>query len=148
NLFAVRQAVTTRETGQKFDWSQTWMAEMLLPQDEQKRRKRARGGKSFDMEQRSSEIKAGIITTAVGLSLMIFLYVFMNGIILGGHVSAGAAEILSRIWVAGVIPFFVGLAILFNGLVVSKKLISPSQRELPTKDDIGRLEAPPDWFES
>ncbi|MDT7602427.1 MAG: Double zinc ribbon, partial [Acidobacteriota bacterium] len=27
NLQAVRHAVATRETGEKFDWSKTWMAE-------------------------------------------------------------------------------------------------------------------------
>lgn len=30
NLHAVRQVVATRETGEGFDWSKTWVAEMFL----------------------------------------------------------------------------------------------------------------------
>ena len=36
-------------------------------------------------------------------------------------VSASADEILSRLWVAGVIPILVGLALIINGVFVSKK---------------------------
>ncbi len=38
NLLAVRQAVATRETGEKFDWSKTWVTEMFLSEGERKRR--------------------------------------------------------------------------------------------------------------
>lgn len=120
NLFAVRQAVTTREPGGKFDWSKTWVAEMMLSVSERKKRKeeleRQRGIKP---ESRShKEIKAGVITTSVGVGLAIFLSVFMEGIIAGGKVPDDAAQILSRLWIVGVIPFFVGLGLLINGLFV------------------------------
>ncbi len=39
NLYAVRQVVDTRETGEKFDWSKTWVAEMFLSGEEAERRK-------------------------------------------------------------------------------------------------------------
>lgn len=120
NLFAVRQAVATPETSRKFDWSKTWVAEMMLSEGEREKRKeeleRQRG---ITPESRShKEIKAGVITACIGVGLAVFLYVFMQGIILGGDVGADAAAILSRIWVAGVIPFCVGIGLLINGLFV------------------------------
>ncbi|HSK62388.1 MAG TPA: hypothetical protein VK893_01055, partial [Pyrinomonadaceae bacterium] len=70
--------------------------------------------------KRYREIKAGVITSSVGIGVAIFLFVFMQGV--AGQVDADEAEILRRIWIAGVIPFFVGLALIFNGLVVSRRL--------------------------
>jgi hypothetical protein len=52
----------------------------------------------------------------------------MQGLI--GSVSAQAAEILSRVWIAGVIPFFVGVALIVNGLVVSKRMAEIQEREM------------------
>ena len=125
NLFAVRQAVDTRETDEKFDWSKTWVAEMFLSAEENKKRKaeiqRQRG--ITPEIKRYNEIKAGVITASTGLALMIVLMVLMQGIILGGKVSEDAAEILSRLWVAGVIPIFVGIALMINGVFVSKKML-------------------------
>src|SRR5215216_265753 len=76
NLFAVRQVVSTRATEEKFDWSKTWVAEMMLSEAERKRRQ-------GDFEQkrgltpeirRYKEIKGGVITSFVGIALMFFLY--------------------------------------------------------------------------
>ena len=53
----------------------------------------------------------------------------MQGIILSGQNPPGEAEILSRIWVAGVIPFLVGVAIIINGLFVSKKIVELANRQ-------------------
>jgi hypothetical protein len=39
------------------------------------------------------------------------------------------AELLNSIWLAGVIPFMVGLALIINGLVVSKKMVQVIERE-------------------
>jgi hypothetical protein len=138
NLNAVRQAVTMGKTSEQFDWSKTWVTEMFLSQDERKIRKleyeRQQGITAED--KRHTEIKAGVITSFVGIGLMIFLYVFMNGIVSGGNISQSSQEIISRIWVAGVIPFFVGLGLLINGIVVSKKLIEISKRELQAKEKL------------
>jgi hypothetical protein len=125
--------VTTRQTGEKFDWSKTWIAEMLLSQDEQKRRKQERESRLSVEEKRYNEMKAGVITSCVGLGVMIFLYVFMQGIIATG-IPQDAAEILRRVWVVGVIPFFIGLGLLFNGLVVSKRLVEIARREFQAKE--------------
>src|SRR6185295_7861122 len=123
NLQAVRQVVATRETNEKFDWSKTWVAEMFLSEGERKRREEAleqQRGITPEIK-RYNEIKAGVITSCVGISVMIVLYVLMQGIILGGKVPQDAAEIISRVWVAGVIPLLVGLGLLINGAFVSKK---------------------------
>ncbi len=111
NLYAVRQVVDIRETEEKFDWSKTWVAEMFLSEEESKRRKEElerRRGITPEVK-RYNEIKAGVITGSVGLGLAIFLYVLMQGIILGGKVPRDEAEILSRIWVVAVIPLLVGM---------------------------------------
>jgi Predicted membrane protein len=123
NLFAVRQVADTGQTGEKFDWSKTWLAEMLLSGEESvKRAAKIERLQGITPEtKRRNEIKAGVITGSIGVGLMILLYVLMTGIILSGNVSAGVAEILSRVWVAGVIPIFVGLALIVNGVFVSKK---------------------------
>lgn len=134
NLEAVRQAVAMREPGGKFDWSKTWVAEMFLSEGERKRREeeleRLRG--ITPEVKRYNEIKGGIITACIGLALMIFLSVFMEGIVRGGKVPADTAEILNRIWVAGVIPLFVGLALMINGIFVSKKQAEVARRSMPT----------------
>ena len=129
NLFAVRQVVDNREAVEKFDWSRTWVAEMFMSPGEIKRRKEEmerQRGITPEMK-RYSEIKAGVITSCVGIGLAIFLYIFMQGIILNGNVSS--AEILSRLWIAGVLPVFVGIALIINGLFVSKKLVEISKRD-------------------
>ncbi len=125
NLEAVRQAAALRAPGEKFDWSRTWVAEMFLSESERKRRKeeieRERG--ITPEMKRYTEIKAGVITSSVGVGLTIFLYYLMQGIILSGHQPPGDAAILGRIWIAGIIPVLVGIALIVNGLFVSKRQV-------------------------
>lgn len=159
NLYAVRQVVTARDTDEKFDWTKTWVAEMLLSSEEHKKRKREHESEFTAEEKRYNEIKAGVITTSAGIGVMIFLFVFMQGIVMSGNVAADSAEILSRVWIAGVIPFIIGLGLTFNGLVVSKRLVEVRKRELQQKDTGRILEAggqnkegvmtpSADWYES
>ena len=145
NLLAVRQAIEVREPEEKFNWNNTWLAEMFLSAQEQTRRKeaieRARG--ITPEIKRYNEIKAGVITSSVGIAVSIFLYVFMQGLILNTHVTHDAAVILSNVWVAGVIPFFVGLALIANGVVVSKKLVELHKRDAPKNLEGGTPQALP-----
>ena len=130
NLYAVMQVVAGRETDEKFDWSKTWVQEMFLSAEEKKRRKaeiELQRGITPEV-RRYHEIKAGVIVSSVGLALAIFLFVFMGGLIASGKVASDVAEILSRLWVVGVIPLFVGLALIANGVVVSKKLVEAARR--------------------
>lgn len=133
NLFAVRQVVDSRETAETFDWSRTWVAEMFMSPDEKKRRKeqieRQRG--ITPEIKRHNEIKAGVITSCIGVGIAIFLYVFMQGIILSGNVTPNTAAILSRLWIAGVLPLLVGMALIINGVFVSKKLAEIARHNWP-----------------
>jgi hypothetical protein len=134
NLDAVRQAAAMRDPSEKFDWSRTWVAEMFLSESERKRRKeqieRERG--ITPAMKRYTEIKAGVITSSVGVGVMIVLYVLMQGIISSGQSSPSDAAILSRLWVAGLIPFFVGLALIINGVFVSKRQVEIARQEAHT----------------
>ncbi|HVG30578.1 MAG TPA: zinc ribbon domain-containing protein [Pyrinomonadaceae bacterium] len=124
NLQAVRQAVQTRDSGEKFEWGKTWVAEMMLSETERKKRlaeRECQRGVTPDVK-RYNEIKAGVITSCAGLGVTIFLFFLMQGIIASGQNPPGDAEILSKIWIAGVIPFLIGLALIINGLFVSKHL--------------------------
>ena len=138
NLYAVRQVVATRQTGEKFDWSKSWVTEMFLSEGERKRRaeelERRRG--ITPEVKRYKEIKAGVITSSVGIALLIFLKFFMEGIILSGKVPPDAAIIISRVWIAGVIPFFVGMALLINGLFVSKQLVELAKQRRETEGNV------------
>jgi hypothetical protein len=131
NLYAVRQVVDEREVDEKFDWNKTWVAET---------RGLTRG--LTPEVKRYNEIKGGIITGSVGVALVIFLYVFMQGIIIGGKVPNDTAEILSRIWVAGVIPVFVGLALIFNGVFISKKALASSKLAPNSTSELNGDETP------
>jgi len=128
NLQAVREALETPD--KKFDWSNTWVAEMFMSGQAAEIRKR-------EMERqlgitpevkRYNEIKAGVIVSCVGIGVSVFLFVFMQAI--AGHSPNDAdAEILRRIWIAGFIPFMVGLALIINGVVVSRKMVEVMERE-------------------
>ncbi|HEY6122525.1 MAG TPA: hypothetical protein VIV66_21395, partial [Pyrinomonadaceae bacterium] len=136
NLYAVRQVVDSR-MNEKFDWSKTWVADMFLSEDERKRRQT-----QLDLERgitpevkHANEIKAGVITTCVGVALMIFLFFFMEGIIRSGQAAPGEAEILSRVWFAGFIPFMIGIGLIINGAFVSKRLLKVDKDTSPPKSD-------------
>ena len=127
NLQAVREAMDAPE-GKKFDWGNTWVAEMFMSGQAAEIRKR-------EMERqlgitpevkRYNEIKAGVIVSCVGIAVTIFLFVLMQGI--AANARPEEAEILRRIWVAGLIPFMVGLALIINGVVVSKKMVEIMER--------------------
>lgn len=141
NLGAVRTALVDPPKEGKFDWNKTWVAEMMLSSEESVRRaaelERLKG--ITPETKRRNEIKAGIITASVGVSLLIVLSVLMEGIIISGRVSEAAAQILDRIWIVGLIPLFVGLALIINGLFVSKKGTAKAQEawkpdSLPSPD--------------
>jgi hypothetical protein len=145
NLHAVRQVVDTRERGEKFDWSKTWVAEMFMSGEEAERRalemKRLRG--ITPEVRRYQEIKAGVITGSAGLGVSLLLFVLMEGIIRGGYVTPGAAEILSRLWIAGIIPMLVGIALVVNGLFVSKRIVEATRRDAQKSNLIEKGAEPP-----
>jgi hypothetical protein len=122
NLQALRQIMATRDPDDRFEWGKTWVAEMFMSSEDaikhQAKIERLQG-KTPEVKRRN-EIKAGIITASAGVGLMILLFVLMEGIVASG-VSDKAAAILSRLWIAGVLPLFVGLALIVNGMFISKR---------------------------
>jgi hypothetical protein len=142
NLEAVREALERPGSGKKFDWSDTWVAEMFMSGEAAELRKQEierRMGITPEVK-RYNEIKAGVIVSSVGLGLAIFLHVFMKGI--AGNVEPDAVEIITRIWVVGIIPFLVGLALIVNGLVVSKRMIEAMERVQEGKKALDEVPSP------
>jgi hypothetical protein len=136
NLYAVRQVVSTREPEEKFDWSKTWVAEMFMSEAERNRRTaelELRSGVTPETK-RYKEIKAGVITSFVGVGVMIFLWV-IGMAIYRVQPQDPDVEIIRSVWVAGVIPFMVGLALIFNGLFVSKQMVKLQKRALGVAPD-------------
>jgi hypothetical protein len=137
NLYAVRQVVAMREGEEKFDWSKTWVAEMFLSEAERKRRnaelERERG--VTPELKRYNEIKAGVIISSIGFAVTVFLFFLMDAIARSGQNPPGDAEILRTVWVAGLIPFMVGVALIINGLFVSKKIVELSRRQRQSEPD-------------
>ena len=125
NLFAVRGALDNRATSQMSNWDKARAAEMSMSAGEVGRRQddveRRRGITAAI--RRFREIKAGVIVASAGLGTAIFLAVFMQAIIRSGEATGSDAEILSHLWVVGVIPLLVGIALIVNGYLVSKKIV-------------------------
>ena len=147
---AVRQVVDTRQTDEKIDRSKPWFADIALSEAESKRRKEEldhRRGITPEV-RRYNEIKGGVITGSVGLALAIFLNVFMQGLILSGKIPPDVAEILSRLWIVGVIPFFVGLALIVNGVFVSKRLAEIARQAALNEPNVLEKDANPEFLRS
>lgn len=121
NLQGVQEAMAGR--GNKtIDWDKTWVKEMLMSQGERERRQ----GITPEVK-RMNEIKAGVITSAVGIGAMIFLYNLLGAV---AQNEPQNANILENVWLAGLVPFLVGLALMFNGLFVSKRIVKLKQQQL------------------
>ena len=128
NLEAVREALALKDADRKSNPDEPWWAEMFGEKAEERKLEMERRQGITPEVKRYNEIKAGVITSSVGIGLATFLHIFMQGV--ATNVPANTAEILIRIWVAGFIPFFIGLALIINGLVVSRKQAEIQEREL------------------
>ena len=64
--------------------------------------------------------------SSVGVAVSIFLHFLMHAI---AAQNPRDAELLNSIWLAGLIPFMVGIALIINGVVVSKKMVQVIERE-------------------
>jgi len=140
NLEAVREAL--ERPGNKLDWSDTWVAQMFMSGKANELRKlelERRMGITPEIK-RYNEIKAGVIVSSTGIGLAIFLALFMQGIV--GKVEPDTAAIITRLWIVGVIPFMVGLALMINGLVVSKKIVEAMEREQKRQQALDDVPAP------
>ncbi len=95
---SARRARGNDRSYQAIDWDKTWVKEMLMSQEERERRQ----GITPEVK-RMNEIKGGVITSAVGIGAMIFLYFFLGAV--GANEGGKDAVILGRIWLAGLVPF-------------------------------------------
>lgn len=141
NLHAVRKAMAA-PGDKKFDWNNTWVAEMFMSGQAQELRK-------LEMERRLgitpevkryNEIKAGVIVSSVGIGVSIFLFFLMHAVALQSPPQD--FQLLNTIWIAGLIPFMVGLALIINGAVVSKKIVRALERENESKKSLEEGPAP------
>jgi hypothetical protein len=73
---------------------------------------------------------------------MIFLYWFFDAVANGK--SSGDAEIVRRIWLAGVIPFLIGIGIIINGLLfVPRRGAKPHEPQIQMPEELTIPPAPP-----
>ncbi len=129
SLLGVREAMASRSTGEKFDWSKTWWAELVYPPEELERRRGVTPEEKRIKEEkkRINEIKAGVITSLSGLGVMIFLYFFFD--VVAEKKTGTDAEILRRLWLTGVIPLLVGIGLMINGFFISRRLVKLKEQE-------------------
>jgi hypothetical protein len=78
-------------------------------------------------EKRLNEIKGGVITSSVGLGVMIFMSLLFDAI--ASTIDGPESNILRSLWVVGLIPFMIGLGIIFNGLFVSKRIVDLKRQQ-------------------
>ncbi len=99
--------------GASANWNDVWMEEAL----EEQRSKR----KKTPEEKRIDEIKGGVILSSVGLALTIFFSFLFDAI--ANNAGGTQAEILRSLWAVGLVPLFIGLGFIFNGVYLSKHLV-------------------------
>lgn len=137
NLRGVQEAMVRggAPTGatKDFDWSKTWVAEIFMTEEERERRQ----GITPEIK-RLNEIKGGVITSLVGVGLMVFLYFLLGAV---AQNEPKDAAILNKVWLAGLVPFLVGVGLLINGMFISKRIVElkkeqqafgPVSQPLPT----------------
>jgi len=95
--------------------------------------------------KRLEEIKAGVITSSVGFGLMVFLSLLFNAI--ASTIEGPGGNILRSLWAVGLIPFLIGLGILFNGLFVSKR-IADLKRQQERNDQQSPLFSAPNTLDT
>ncbi len=123
NLRGVSDAMSSRSTKEKFDWSRTWWAEIIYPPEELERRRgiTPEEKRLKEEKKRLDEIKGGVITSLVGLGVMICFYFFFGAVARQENVKD--AEIIRNLWLFGIIPFMVGAGLLINGLFISRRIV-------------------------
>jgi hypothetical protein len=126
NLRGVREAMISNSTGEKSDWSKNWWADIA----------HAHAMKEFGIgltpeEKQLKEIKGGVITSFVGIGVMIFLYFFLD-VVAKGQPNPGVVGIIRNLWLVGIIPFLIGISIIFNGLFISRRLVKLKEQQAQT----------------
>ncbi len=135
NLRVVREALVSRSAEHQPHHNQDWLANLVSAGAELKQRL-----ESTPEEKRINEIKGGVITCFVGIGVSIFLYFFLG--VVAQQKSPDEAEILRHVWYAGIIPFLIGLGLIFNGLFLTRRLMKLKEQQ--TRPVQPPLPAPPE----
>ena len=122
NLRGVRDAMTSNSTEGKSDWNKTWWEDMAHAHA-----MRELGIGVSPEEKRIREIKGGVITSAVGLGVTIFLSSFFKVVTKGKY--DDISEMLRSLWMIGIFPILIGISIIFNGLFVSRRLVKLKEQQ-------------------
>jgi hypothetical protein len=94
---------------------------------EERRKRLDERRKKTPEEKRLNEIKAGVIVSNIGLGLMVFLSLLFSAI--ASTMDEPGANILRSLWAIGLVPFLIGLGILFNGLFISKRIVELKRQQ-------------------
>ena len=122
NLQGAREWISSRSAEEKPDWGKSWAANILLAKEIQERMR------GTPEERRLNEIKGGVITSLVGVGVMIFLRFFLD--VVANHIeSSNDAEIVRTVWIAGIIPFLVGIGLIINGFFVSRRIVKLKEQQ-------------------
>jgi zinc ribbon protein len=119
------------------DWDPFWL-------EERRAMNEARRKKTPEVK-RLEEIKAGVITSSVGFGLMVFLSLLFDAV--ASTIEGPGGNILRSLWAVGLIPFLIGLGILFNGLFVSKRIVE-LKRQQESKDQKSPLFLAPNTLDT
>lgn len=123
NLRRVQGVLSKGGAGFKGSEAMDWNRVALEEYEEERARKR----KKTPEEKRLNEIKGGVITTCVGLGVTVFLYFLFSAI--ANTAPEAERDLFRAIPVAGLIPFLIGLGIIFNGLFISKRIVELRRRQ-------------------
>lgn len=123
NLKRVQGVMNKGGAGVRKNAASNWTEAFWEDHEEEREREK----KKLPEEKRLEEIKAGVITTSVGVALMIFLSFLFEAI--ANSTDGPGANILRSLWAVGLIPTLVGLGITFNGLVISKRLVELKKQQ-------------------
>ena len=119
------------------DWDPFWL-------EERRAMNEARRKKTPEVK-RLEEIKAGVITSSVGFGLMVFLSLLFDAV--ASTIEGPGGNILRSLWAVGLIPFMIGLGILFNGFFVSKRIVE-LKRQQEAKDQQSPLFSAPNTLDT
>lgn len=119
NLKRIQGVMGKGGAGNPNDWNQWWI--------EEHKEKRERNKRKSPEEKRLEEVKGGVITASAGLAITIFFNFLFDAI--ANSVGGPESSILRSLWAIGLVPLFIGLAIVFNGLFISKRIVELKKQD-------------------
>lgn len=110
-------------TAERTDWMDAELNAGVEDWRESQKAKRKRSAE----EKRYDEIKAGVIVCSVGIGVFLFLSFLFDAV--ANSQPDQKAAILRAIPYVGLIPVLIGAGVIFNGLIISRKIVELKRRE-------------------